>query len=68
MMTLRDYNAAVEAVKDLPNLKSVVVVGGGSASVRRQDSIFRSIARLELGRPLPGGRAPKWRAAAYLKF
>jgi 4-hydroxybenzoate-CoA ligase len=57
-----------EAAKDLPNLKSVVVVGGGPASVPRQDSIFRSIAKLELGRPLPGDRAPMWRATAYLKF
>jgi hypothetical protein len=37
-------------------------------SVPRQDSIFRSIPKLKLGRPLPGERAPMWRAAAYLKF
>ena len=79
-MTLRNCNAAVDfvdrnvaegrgdTVEDLPNLKSAVVVGGGPASVRRQDGIFRSIAKRELGRPLPGDRAPMWRAAAYLKF
>jgi hypothetical protein len=79
-MALRDYNTAVDfvdrnvaegrgdTVEDLPNFKTVVVVGGGPASVPRQDSIFRSIAKLELGRPLSADRAPMWRSAAYLKF
>lgn len=37
-------------------------------SVPRQDSIFRSITKLALGRPLRRDRMPMWRAATYLRF
>ena len=63
-MALRDYNAAVDFVdRNFAEGRG----DGGPASVPRQHSIYRSIAKLELGRPFPGDRAPMWRAAAYLK-
>jgi hypothetical protein len=79
MMTLRDYNAAIDFVDRnvaegcgdktaFVDLSRNPTYGEMRASVPRQGGIFRSIAKLELAHPLPGARAPMWRAAAYLEF
>lgn len=78
-MALRDYNAAVDFVDrnvaESRGDKTAFIdparnttYGELRASVPRQGGIFRSIAKLELARPLLGDRAPKWCAAAYFKF
>jgi hypothetical protein len=78
-MALRDYNAAVDFVdRNVAEGRGDTTAfvdpsrnptyGKLRASVPRQGGIFRSIAKLELARPLPGDRAPIWRAAAYLNF
>jgi hypothetical protein len=78
-MALRDYNAAVDFVdRDVAESRGDKAAfvdssrnptcGEPRVLVPRQGGIFRSIADLKLARPLPGGRTPMWRAAAYLKF
>ena len=78
-MALRDYNAAVDFVArnvaEGRGDKAAFVdpsrnptYGGLRASVPRQGGSIRSIVKLERARPLPGDRAPLWRAAAYFEF
>ena len=78
-MALREYNAAVDFVDrnvaEGRDDKTAFVdpscnptYGELRALAPWQGGIFRSIAKLELARPLPGDRAPIWRAAAYLNF
>jgi hypothetical protein len=79
MMALRDYNAAVDFVdrnvaEGRGDKTAFVdpsrnpIDGELRASLPRQGGIFRSIARLEMARPLLGDRALMWRAAVYLEY
>jgi hypothetical protein len=78
-MALRDYNAAVDfADRNVAEGRGDTTAfvdpsrnptyGELRVSVPRQGDIFRSFAKLELARPLPGDRAPMWRVAGYVNF